>query len=249
MRVGVFFSPILLIGMLGSGAHAQDWYTGSANAQKPSKPNVAIDLSVAGTTQDSYSGTVIGTIAPFAPLEESGFRARLSAVLGSYAYISTAPGIGRVTGKQEQGSFLVGYEWVMRTVSVDAYVGAEVANNTLSANDPTNHTSGMAYGLKGAVNFYANPTSYTMVSGNLSYSTANNGYYSRFKAGLAIFDGVFVGPEALFLGDNQYKQMRFGLHITGFRFGALQFGVSGGYVSDKVRGSGGYGILDARVLF
>ena len=43
--------------------------------------------------------------------------------------------------------------------------------------------------------------------------------------------------------------MRFGLHITGFRFGALQFGVSGGYVSDKVRGSGGYGIIDARVLF
>ena len=88
-----------------------------------------------------------------------------------------------------------------------------------------------------------------MASGNVSYSTSGGAYYSRFKAGLAISEGVFAGPEMLFLGDNHYTQYRVGLHLTGLRFGALQFGVSGGLVVDKAQGNGAYGIIDARVVF
>jgi hypothetical protein len=29
----------------------------------------------------------------------------------------------------------------------------------------------------------------------------------------------------------------------------MQFGISGGFLSDRIRGKGGYGILDARVVF
>ncbi len=250
MRLAFFATPIALLGFFGApAAAADDWYTGSSVTIQPDRPRAALDLSLAPTTLDSLYGTAIGTIAPFAPMDESGARVRIIGVLGSYAYVSSSAGVGRVNGKQEDGSFLVGYEWVARTTSVDVYIGPEISNSDLSVVDPSNPVQGTAFGAKMAVNFYSNPTTYSMVSGNLSFSTANNDYYVRLKAGLAISDGVFVGPEVLFLGDNQYSQTRFGVHLSGLRFGALQFGLSGGYVTDRIRGSGAYGLLDTRVVF
>lgn len=232
-----------------SGARAQEWYTGAARTpQNDTRPSVAIDLSLTGT-QDTMHGTIIGTIAPFSKLEETGARMRLSGLVGSYAYISTTPGVGRVRGNQASGSLLVGYEWVTRNASFAGYVGAELANNTTDKIDIQNKSVGLAGGLKISADFYANPTDYTMVSGVFSFSTAHKAYYGRLKAGFAIVDRIFIGPEVLFLGDSFYSQWRAGAHVTGIRFGALQFGLSGGYVNDRVRGSGIYGILDARITF
>jgi len=250
MRHTHVLAPFAIICLLGGGARAEDWYTGSGQgASSAERPHASLDLAFTGTTQDTFHGTFIGTIAPFAPMDDSGLRLRLGGVLGSYSYISSVKGVGRVQGKQEDGSFLAGYEWVTHNASVDIYVGPEVANNTLSVVDPGNKVTGATIGAKAAIDFYVNPTSYSLVSGNMSFSTANNAYYARFKAGLAVASGVFVGPEALFLGDNQYSQIRFGLHITGAKLGPLQFGLSGGYVSDRIRGKGAYAILDTRVVF
>lgn len=253
MRFGFALPPFVLAATLGGGAGAQEWYTGAnggmAQGSGDSGPRASIDFSLSGTTQKAESAAAIGTIAPFAPMSESGARLRLGGVLGAYSYVSTAAGVGHVDGKQEDGSFLVGYEWVGKSTSIDAYVGADVANNSLTPFDPSNSVSGVKAGFKAAVDFYTNPTSFTMASGNASYSTADNGYYGRFKVGLSIAGGVFAGPEALFLGDDHFKQYRLGLHLSGLRFGALQFGVSGGLVVDKSQGNGAYGILDARVVF
>ena len=60
---------------------------------------------------------------------------------------------------------------------------------------------------------------------------------------------MFIGPELTVLGDKFFSQWRVGGHISGFTIGRLQLGVSGGYLSDKVRGSGVYGSADARVTF
>ena len=239
----VFFSPI-------TRAQAQDWYTGAPrSAQQGRRPSVAIDASLTGTSQDTLYGTVIGTIAPFSKLEESGVRVRLSGLLGTYSYVASTAGIGRVRGGQESGSFLVGYEWVTRNTTFAVFGGGEISNNHIDKFDAQNKSVGMAGGFKIGADFYTNPTDYTMVAGVLSYSTAHQSYYSRFKAGLAIADRIFVGPEVLFLGDNFYSQWRVGAHVTGVKLGAVQFGISGGYVSDRVRGTGYYGILDARVSF
>lgn len=244
---------LLLSAVIAAGAtaaQAQDWYTGAPRTpQNDTRPSVAIDLSVTGTSQDTAHGTIIGTIAPFSKLEESGVRLRASGLLGSFAYISTTAGVGRVRGDQASGSLLVGYEWVTRNASFAGYIGGEVANNSLDKVDIQNKSAGMAGGMKVSADFYANPTDYTMVSGVFSFSTAHKAYYARLKAGIAIIDRIFVGPEVLFLGDSFYSQWRAGAHITGIQFGSLQFGLSGGYVSDRVRGTGFYGILDARITF
>lgn len=245
-KIGTLAAAALLASL--GAARAADWYTGERVQEIAPHPHVSIDMTATADTQGSVFGTVIGTIAPFDGLDEDGIRFRMTGVLGRYSYIGSN-GIGRVTGTQSDGSLLVGYEWVMRAATVAIYVGADVNDNQLSINDPNNASKGLHVGGKIAVDFYVNPTPYTMLSGVISYASANNAYYSRFKAGLAVAPQLFIGPELLVLGDNFYSQYRLGMHLTGLRLGAMQFGISGGYLDDKVRGHGGYGILDARLTF
>lgn len=245
-NIGTLLAAALLCST--GAAQAADWYTGERVQTVAPKPHVALDLAGTADTNGSVFGTVIGTIAPFDGLDEDGFRLRVSGVLGRYSYVGSN-GIGRVRGTQSDGSFLVGYEWVLHAATVAVYVGADVNDNQLSLNDPNNSSKGLHVGGKIAVDFYVNPTPYSMISGVVSYASANNAYYSRFKAGISIAPQLFVGPEVLVLGDDFYSQWRLGMHLTGLRLGAMQFGISGGYLDDKVRGRGGYGILDARLTF
>ena len=66
---------------------------------------------------------------------------------------------------------------------------------------------------------------------------------------MCIRDRVYVGPEAIFMGDDFFQQWRVGGHVTGATFGMLSLGASAGILVDKVRGTGMYGIVDARVGF
>ena len=213
----------------------------------PPKFGVAIDAAVTADTKDSKFATVIGTIAPFGNLDQSGMRLRLGGVVGQYAYTNST--LGRVNGTQEDGSFMIGYEWVGRKGSFGVYGGADFNNNKTDKYDSANSSVGQATGAKIAIDFNYRPTDYTMFSGVASFSSAHNAYYSRLKAGYAIAPQVFIGPEAIFMGDDFFKQWRIGGHVTGAKFGILQVGASAGVLVDKVRGTGMYGILDARVGF
>lgn len=249
MRSGVVLLAISVSSVLPGLAAAQEWYTGAREKAPETTFGAAIDASLSGTTRGSLHGSLIGTIAPFSKLDESGMRLRLGGLLGNYAYTSVTPGVGRVNGRESSGSLMAGYEWVTRNATFSIYLGGEVQNRTLSKVDPSNNVVGTAWGFKTSVDFYMNPTSYTMASGNITYSTVNNAYYTRFKVGMAVTERIFVGPEMLFLGDNFYGQWRAGAHITGARVGPMQFGLSGGYVNDRRGGPGGYGIFDARLGF
>ena len=81
------------------------------------------------------------------------------------------------------------------------------------------------------------------------YSTNNSAYYGRLKFGMAFAERVYVGPEVVALGDNFFQQFRVGGHLSGLQFGAIQMGVSAGFLADRVRGAGVYGILESRVTF
>jgi len=249
MRAGVCVLAIAFTSAFASQSFAQEWYTGARERQPEANYGAAIDASLTGTTRGSLHGSLIGTIAPFSKLDESGMRLRLGGLLGTYSYISAAPGVGSVRGTESSGSMMAGYEWVTKNATFAIYLGGEVQNRTLSKIDPSNNVVGMAWGFKTSVDFYMNPTSYTMMSGNITYSTVNNAYYTRFKAGMAVTERIFVGPEALFLGDNFYGQWRMGAHVTGARIGPMQVGLSGGYVNDRRAGHGAYGIFDARLGF
>ena len=238
------YAPIATEPVVSAGPALADTYPTSTGGSI----GVALDVAVTADTKGSKFVTLIGTIAPFAGFDQSGMRLRLGGVLGQYSYVG-GNGIGRVTGTQMDGSFMVGYEWVTRRASFGVYGGVDMNNNKIDKYDSANNSTGQATGAKIAIDFNYRPTDYTMFSGVASFSSAHNAYYARFKAGYSIGQQVYVGPEAIFMGDDFFKQWRIGGHLTGAKFGILQVGASAGVLVDKVRGTGMYGILDARVGF
>jgi hypothetical protein len=258
MRFSFVASTFVFMLASASSAVAADWYTGAPSTSGTSRGGsssglnsfgAAVDLALTATSNDTLHLALIGTISPFTRMDESGLRLRLGGVTGSYSYIASTAGLGRIRGTQEQGSFMVGYEWVSRTTTVAGFVGGEVRNDKLTPADPTNSVAGTAYGVRGELDFYSKPTSWSLVAGQFVYSSAHSSYYGRMKFGMSVFENIYVGPEVMLLGDSFYSQWRVGGHLTGISFGPMQFGVSAGYSNDRVRGSGVYGILDARVGF
>lgn len=249
MRVLPALASLLCAASLapGAGARAADWYTGNPE-DGPRGPRAAIDIAVDGTSQSAFSAAVIGTIAPFTPADRTGWRLRASGLVGAYSYESDT--VGWVRGNLTGGSLLMGHEWLFRRGSVAVYGGADVMRNSISPNDPKNQAKGVSVGFKLAADFYVNPTPATLVAGVVSYSTNFNSYYSRLKFGLAAFGPrIYVGPEVGALGDNFFQQWRVGGHVTGMRYGLMQFGAALGFLSDRVRGAGLYTTVDSRVTF
>lgn len=236
---------------VGSTSSTESYWSGgssSSSSGSKSRFDAAVDIAVTADTKGSRFGTVIGTIAPFGGFDQSGARLRLGGVLGQYSYIGGGA-VGRVSGTQADGSFMVGYEWVTRRASFAIYGGANYNDNKTDKADPNNASIGQGTGLKVAIDFSYRPSEFTMFSGVASFSTVHNAYYARLKGGYAFAPQIYVGPEAIFMGDDFFQQWRIGMHMTGAKFSMLQLGVSGGVLVDKVRGTGLYGILDARVGF
>ncbi len=88
-----------------------------------------------------------------------------------------------------------------------------------------------------------------MMSAYGSYSTAYDAYYARFRAGYSLFGLGYIGPEVAVLGDDFYNQTRVGAHLTSMQLGAVQVGVSGGYVWERAYKDGYYGALELRTGF
>jgi hypothetical protein len=250
MRWSVITLVVVLPG-LGTTANASDWYTGAAGTERVAapKPTVAIDLAATATSDGERNGTAIGTIAPFGNLEESGMRLRAGASVGGYTYTSTTPVKRDIVGTQQAGNIMAGYEHVTANMKIAGFAGIEIRNTELTPLDPNNSSRGMLGGLRAALDFYMQPTDYSMLSANFTFSSINTSYYGRVKGGIAFWQGIYVGPEFLMIGDSTTSQYRVGVHLTGLKLGALQFGVSGGYVAQRDRPASFYGILDARVTF
>jgi len=225
-----------------------DWYTGAEARGIDDSWTVAIDGGASVTSNSSAFGSVTGTIAAAGTLTESGPRVRIEGTAGTYSY----PGQGvaqRVTGYQQEGSGSLGYEWIWRDAALAGFIGANVRSNQLSILDPGNPVVGTGVGLKVSGNFYATPTDRTMVSAYGSFSTKFNAYYSRVRAGYMVADGVYLGPEMLFLGDDFFRQYRIGAHLTGLSFGPVAMSVAAGYVKDRIQGVGYYSSVEARANF
>jgi hypothetical protein len=236
--------------LAAGGAGAVDWYTGDKTSEPDYAPSIVIDASGSFTSKQSAFGAVAVTGALDGNLRQSGFLGRAEFVGGGYRYEATTAGVTRrIDATQTAGGALVGYNWVSPNWTFALFAGAQAVDTHLSPFDANNATHGTHVGAKFVGEFYGNPTDRTMFSGYASYGTANNDYYSRFKAGYALVRQVFIGPEFLALGDLFYTEYRAGLHLTGVTLGPLTLGASGGFTSNRVTGSGGYGIVDARLGF
>lgn len=228
-------------------AASADWYTGVKSSEPDFSNNIVLDASVTVTNQGSKFGDLSATVSPMGSLSETGMRVRVDGMVGEYQY-KDEKGVS-ITGRQEQGSALVGYEWVSRNFTYAVYGGIAAQNDSLSPADPNNSVQGSHIGLKISGEFYDNRNKNTLLSGYASYSTNSSSYYLRLKYGWAVGERLFLGPEVMALGNSFYQQWRLGMHLTGFKMGPVQLGVSAGYLNDAKLGSGLYSVVDGRIAF
>jgi hypothetical protein len=235
---------------------AADWYTGNKTSEIDYAPTIVLDASGSVTTNSTYGAGAV-TAAVGGNLQQSGLRARVDGIIGGYSYTATLPPVApatiglqqRIQARQGGGGALAGYAWVSPDWTVALYAGVDVINTTLNHNDPNNHTQGTSVGARIAGDFYGMLAPRVMVSGFGSYSTNVSTFYTRFKTGYAVWDGVYLGPEFSALGNSFYSEYRAGLHMTGLKLGLLSLGLSGGVTASRLNGAGVYGLLDARIGF
>ena len=236
----------MLLAMLPAGASASDWYTG-ASPQAGQDWVVSLDASTTVTSTGSAFAHAGATTALGGTLAETGARARVEALIGTYEYRAAT---GRkISADQAEGSVLVGHEWIWRDAKLAGFVGLSVRNNTLSFPDPGNQVVGTSYGVKGAVDLFLRPSDRTMLQAYGSFSTNDKAYFARLKGGYRIGDQLYAGPEIAFLGNAFYSQFRIGGHLSGLELGPVQVSVSAGYLNDRDQGHGAYGSLDLRAQF
>jgi hypothetical protein len=83
-----------------------------------------------------------------------------------------------------------------------------------------------------------------MVTADASFSTVGPSYNVRLATGLRAFDAFYLGPEVQAFGaDDNYRQFRAGLHLTGLRTGAFEWSAGAGWATDTDDRSGAYGKL------
>jgi hypothetical protein len=125
-----------------------------------------------------------------------------------------------------QGHALLGYQWMLGPVTLSALVGPELDAETDSVN--ALRSARTRFGLRGHAELWAHPTPETLATATLIAGSARGHVWSRVSGGYAFWPGVFVGPEAAFYARDDYREWRFGAHVTGLKWGPVNFRLSGG---------------------
>ncbi len=245
-RCLIGFAAATAVGV-GGPAQAADWYTGAATPAERDAWIVTVDTSATLSSQGSQFAAATLTAAHQDSLAVSGLRVRVDGLIGSYR---AETGAGRnLLGEQTELAAMAGYAWVTPEAVLSGFVGLNVRRNEQSSVGGGGPSETIEAGLKAALDYYARPTAFTMVHATGTYSTAFHAYYGRIRGGIASFGNGYLGPEFAALGDDYYRQWRAGVHFSGMQFGAVQLGVSAGYLFDEARKGGLYTTLDLRTGF
>jgi Cellulose biosynthesis protein BcsS len=211
---------------------------------------VAISTGIGVTNPYAVYGYFGAVIAPPSTgLDQSGFRIRLGTVDGQFSYPSEDTG-SRIYGLGKEASVLFGYSFNHNDTSLLVLAGPTIQNIRLSAQDPTNPAQSTAMGTKFLSELYSTPTKNSKIDVEAVYATTFKSYFVRIDPGYDFRgDGIYVGPKAMFLGDEHYRQWRVGASVSGFKFGNTELGFNGGYLRDRQQGGGLFAGLDLYIRY
>jgi hypothetical protein len=179
-----------------------------------------------------------GFLWAYQGLDGDGLVFKLLLNGGLYRYRS---GNTEITGRQEMGAALPGWRWHRPGLEVTVFAGLDVQDHRYSPDDPGNRLRGTHGGARGGFDVWYEPFQNGMVTGSASLSTVGKSYWTRAAAGWRVFDAVWLGPEFLGSGDDTYRQLRIGAHVTSLHFGRYEFSAGVGWVTDSDRRDGVYG--------
>jgi hypothetical protein len=171
-------------------------------------------------------------------LRHDGFTLKLMVGGGTYSYRA---GTSDITGRQYVTSVLPGWRFKDATTEITVFGGLDLQQHETSPNDPGNRLIGFHAGARGGFDVWSEPVpAALMLTGSVSASTIGRNVRARAAAGVRAFD-LWLGPEAIYCGDETYRQFRFGAHATGLRTDALEWSAGVGWGVDSDSRSGVYG--------
>jgi len=159
---------------------------------------------------------------------------------GLYRYRS---GPTEITGFQTMGAALPGWRWTLPGLEVTVFAGLDVQDHRFRPNDPGNRLRGTHVGARGGFDAWYEPFRDAMLTASASLSTVGTSYWTRAAAGWRFFDAIWLGPEFLACGDDHYRQLRVGAHVTSLRLSSYEFSIGAGWATDNDQRSGAYGRL------
>jgi hypothetical protein len=174
-----------------------------------------------------------------AGLDQEGFVLKLLAGGGDYRYWSGALG-SQVEGIHYLASLTPGWRFKFDKLEIVTFAGLDLQDHQLFPDEP-NRLRGFHAGARLGADVWYEPFSQTMVAANISLSTINWGYWTRAAAGWRAFDLLWLGPEALALGDTTYRQFRLGIHATALKMGGFEWSAGLGFATDSDGRNGPYG--------
>jgi len=182
----------------------------------------------------------------WAPSGLDGDGAVLKLMLGGGVYRYRSGGLGdvNVDGHLLSGAILPGWRFVRGKLIVTTFLGADFQRHWLRPDDPTAGLRGGYAGVRAGFELWHEPTAETMLTAHASVSSIGPSYSARLAAGWRLRSLFYVGPEVEgFAADGNYRQVRVGVHATGFRTKNYEWSMGMGWASDSDRHNGAYGKL------
>ncbi len=177
-------------------------------------------------------------------LDREGFTFKLLLGTGGYRYVSGALGDVDVSGRQAAAQALPGWRFVRDRTVVTVFAGLDLQRHRLTPDDPGSNLRGTHAGLRGAVEIWHEPDALTMWAADAQVSSVGPSYSARLAFGWRAFDAFHIGPEISgFATDDDYRQFRAGLHVTGLKFNFAEWWLAGGWTTDSDGRQGLYGRL------
>ena len=177
-------------------------------------------------------------------LDREGLVLKLMFGGGVYRYVSGALRGAEVRGRELGASLLPGWRFVRSGLFVTVFAGPDFQNHSLSPDDPSAGLRGSHVGLRTGFELWYEPSATTMIAADASVSTVGPSYSARLAGGWRMLNRFYLGPELhAFAADDNYRQLRAGLHISGFRTGEFEWSAGLGWGADSDHRSSLYGKL------
>jgi len=174
-------------------------------------------------------------------LDRDGFTFKTLIGSGTYRYRSGTLGNLDVTGSQAVGFAMPGWRFMRDRVVVSVFAGLDAQYHYLMPYDPGSKLAGTHVGIRSAIEFWYEPDAHSVWAADASISSIGPSYSARLAYGWRLFDALYAGPEVAGFSDDNYKQFRAGLHITGLKWQFLEWSAGLGWATDSDDRDGLYG--------
>lgn len=157
-----------------------------------------------------------------------GFITQLMLGYGEYDYETL---LGGVDGEVSELDLGIGYQWFISGHRVSLLGALNLVDHDLSGNPidlANNDVNGSETGFKPKLDIWNTDCSEWLYGGTFTYSTAYDSYWNRIMIAPRV-GNVYLGPEFIVQGNEEYEEVRAGLALAGLQLGSFNVGVSVGY--------------------